>query len=158
MPSPKRKKSDPFGTSQFGAKVCSPRSIAKASKGFVPPNTAASTRWARGNFDAWQVWRNGMNLGDPVPDNLLESRNADELNKWLSLYVKESKRQDGESYPTSTKNQLLSGLKRYTVEKKPDAPNFLDEKDGRFSQLRGVRDTVNRELREKRGWWVCSAS
>ena len=111
MPSPKRKKSDPSGTSQFGAKVCSPRSIAKASKGFVPPNTAASTRWAHGNFDAWQVWKNGMNLGDPVPDNLLESRNADELNKWLSLYVKETKRQDGESYPTSTKNQLLSGLK-----------------------------------------------
>ena len=35
------------------------------------------------------------------------------------------------------------------MEKNPDAPNFLDEKDGRFSHLRGVRDTATRELREK---------
>jgi len=85
IPSPKRKKSDHPGTSQFGTKLGSPRSIAKASKGFVPPNTAASTCWACGNFDACQVRMNVMNLGDPVPDNLLESGNADELNKWLSL-------------------------------------------------------------------------
>jgi len=50
-----------------------------------------------------------MNPGDPVSDNLLESGNADELNKWLSLYVEETKQQGGKSYPTSTMNQLLSG-------------------------------------------------
>jgi len=80
-----------------------------ASKGFVPPNTAASIWWACGNFDVWQVWRNDTNPGDPVSDNLLESGNADELNKCLSLYVEGTKQQDGKSYPTSTMNQLLSG-------------------------------------------------
>jgi len=34
--------------------------------------------------------------------------------------------------------------------KNPGAPNFLDEKDGRFSiSLRGVRDTASHEYCEK---------
>ena len=36
---------------QFGTKVSIDEEIAMASKGFVPPNTVASTRWAIGNFN-----------------------------------------------------------------------------------------------------------
>jgi len=49
----------------------------------------------------------------------------------------------------SAMNQLFSGLKWYMVEKSPDAPNFIGEKDGHFSALHRVRDTVSRELCEQ---------
>ena len=57
---------------QFETKVSTDEEIAKASKGFVPPNTAASTHWAIGNFNAWREWRNEMNPDDCVPENLFE--------------------------------------------------------------------------------------
>lgn len=50
-------------------------------------------------------------------------------------------------------NQLLSGLKRYMLERNPNGPNFLDEKNPHFSGLRGVRDTNSRELRQKGSLW-----
>ena len=96
---------------QFGTKVSTNEEIAKASKGFVPPNTAASTRWAIGNFNAWREWRNEMNPDNCVPENLFESGNSDELNKWLSLYIRETRRKDGEPFPTCTMNQLLSDVR-----------------------------------------------
>ena len=63
------------------------------------------------------------------------------LNKWLSLYVIETWKQDGKRYPASTLNLLLCGLKDM---KKLNAanPNILDEKDDRFAGLRGTRDVV----------------
>ena len=90
IPSSKRMKSD-HSKIQFGTKVSTDKEIAKASKGFVPPNTAATTRWAIGNFNAWREWRNEMNPDNCVPENLFESGNSDELNKWLSLYVRETR-------------------------------------------------------------------
>jgi len=65
------------------------------------------------------------------------------------VVFKEMRRQNGKSYPMSAMNQLFNGLKWYMVEKNPGAPNFIDEKDGHFSGLRGVRDTVSRELCEQ---------
>ena len=32
-----------------------------------------------------------MNPDDCIPENLFESGNSDELNKWLSLYVRETR-------------------------------------------------------------------
>ena len=91
IPSSKRMKSD-HSKIQFGMKVSTDEEIAKACKGFVLPNTAASTHWAIGNFNAWREWRNEMNPDNCVPENLFESGNSDELNKWLSLYVQETRR------------------------------------------------------------------
>ena len=53
IPSSKRMKNN-HSKIQFGTKVSTDEEIAKASKGFVPPNTAASTRGAIGNFNAWR--------------------------------------------------------------------------------------------------------
>ena len=56
---------------------------------------------------------------------------------------------DGEPFPTCTMNQLLSGLKRYNIMLERNGPNVLDEKNPHFSGLRGVRDTISRELHQK---------
>ena len=70
------------------------------------------------------------------------------LNKWVSLYVIKTRKQDDGRYPASTLNLLLCGLKRHMKKVNPATPNFLDEKDDRFAGLRGTRDVVAHKLRE----------
>ena len=100
-------------------------------------------------FDAWTTWRSTTKPEDPVPEDILSCADAGVLNKWLSLFALEARKLDGSKYPSNTLNMVLSGLKRYMVRSNPDTPNFLDEKDLRFSGLRGTRDTVSRRLREE---------
>ena len=85
---------------------------------------------------------------DPVPSDILSCGDAIALNKWLSLYVIKTRKQDGERHPASTLNLLLSGLKRYMKKLNPATSNFLDENDDRFAGLRGTRDVVACKLCE----------
>ena len=70
-----------------------------------------------------------------MTSDILSSGDAVTLNKWLSFYVIETRKQDGQRYPASTLNLLLCGLKRYMKKQNPAAPNFLDENDDRFAGL-----------------------
>ena len=60
------------------------------------------------------------------------------------LFDIETKRSDGNSFPSKTIDLLLAGLKRYMVaelkEKDPSVQpaNFLSESDHRFAGLRGT--------------------
>jgi len=73
---------------------------------------------------------------------------AGQLNYWLSRFVVEARRADGERYPSATLYQLLSGLLRYARSKLKGCPNFLDKKDQRFAELRGTCESVSRDLRQ----------
>ena len=84
-----------------------------------------------------------------MPSDILNSIDVIALNKWLSLFVIEVRKQDGSKYPSKTIDLLLAGLKRHMKEVNLTAPNFLNEQDQRFSGLRGTRDTVARQLREE---------
>ena len=84
--------------------------LATFSESFVPANTKANTKWAVRNFEAWDDWRIAQNPGDPVPSDILSCVDAVVLNKWLSLFVIETRKQDGRRYPASTLNLLLHGL------------------------------------------------
>ena len=79
----------------------------------------------------------------------LTSCDAVALNKWLSLFVIEARKQDGTRYPSRSIHMLLAGLNRHMKEISPSAPNFLSEEDDRFRGLHGTRDTVARQLREE---------
>ena len=59
------------------------------------------------------------------------------------FYVIETRKQDGEWYPSSSLNLLLCGLKRHI---KGLNPAFLDEDDDQFAGLRGTRDVVAHKL------------
>ena len=61
---------------------------------------------------------------------------------WLLLFVKETRRVDGKLFPSRTIDMLLSGLKRYRLEKNPVSVDILSKKDPVFAGLRGTRDTV----------------
>ena len=118
--------------------------LSEYSKGFVPENTASSTNR---NFSEWVNWRNGHEDPDEhVPVDLLLKGLPADLNKYLSLYVMETR---NKQYPTRTINLLLAGIRRYMLSMNPHAVNILDEKNADFAGLQGVRDRVSRELRQE---------
>ena len=111
-------------------------------KGFVPKNREKSTIWAVHNFQSWCNWREKQ--GNPVPEYLLKCNDGEMLNRWLLLFVKETRRVDGKLFPSRTIDMLLSGLKHYRLEN----IDILSEKDPIFAGIWGIRDTVARQLRE----------
>ena len=81
------------------------------SKGFVPKNTDSNTQWAIRNFKVWRAWRNSTSTnGTFVPGTreLFTGNDASVLNHWLSLFVIETKRSDGKSFPSKTIDLLLA--------------------------------------------------
>ena len=72
----------------------------------------------------------------------------DELNYWLSRFVMEVRRSDGNPYPASTIVNLLVGLYRQANTTSAECPNFLDDKNTRFCELTGAKQVRFRELRK----------
>jgi len=112
-----------------------------------PKNTEYSTKWALKNFNEWKTERNSSFPDNPVPKSLLEEADAEQLNKWLSYYVAETRNTNGECYPPATLYQLLCGLLRHMRLANPATPNFLDKKDSRFRGLQTVVDNTFKKLR-----------
>jgi len=112
-----------------------------------PKNTEYSTKWALKNFNEWKTERNSSFPDNPVPESLLEEADAEQLNKWLSYYVAETRNTNGECYPPATLYQLLCGLLRHMRLANPATPNFLDKKDSRFRGLQTVVDNTFKKLR-----------
>ena len=77
------------------------------SEGFIPANTEANTEWAVRNFQSWAEWRCTAQPIDPVPRDILTCGDVFLINKWLSLYVIETRKKNGDRYPCSTLNLLL---------------------------------------------------
>ena len=48
------------------------------------------------NFSEWAEWRSKAHPEEPVPSDVLCCTDAAVLNKWLSLYVIETRRKDGQ--------------------------------------------------------------
>ena len=152
LPAPsKRRKCEPLSdvTNRFGSSVTKTDTLATFSKGFVPENTNLNTQWSLRTFQSWSSWRNELYSDDPVPSDILTSTDPSAINKWLSLFVIEARKQDGSKYPSKTIDLLLAGLRRHMKEVNPTAPNFFNEQDGRFAGLRGTRDKIAHQLREE---------
>ena len=90
-----------------------------------------------------------MYQDDRIPSDVLTSGDAVALNKWLSLFVIEVRKQDSNKHPSKTIDLLLTGLKHHMKEINPSTPNFLNEEDDRFKGLHGTRDTIACQLREQ---------
>ena len=80
------------------------------------------------------------------PLDLLEKPEAEKLNFWLSCFVVEARRKDGEPYPVRTLYLLLAGLLRYGRSKSKLCPNLKDKSDCHFSELSRVCESVSRQL------------
>lgn len=75
--------------------------IAILSKGCVPKNTVKSNAWALRVFHDWIAERNqGTSDSAPkCPHDLFENPESEVLNYWLSRFVSEVRKQNGQPYP-----------------------------------------------------------
>jgi hypothetical protein len=98
----------------------------KLSKPCTPKNTETSTKWALEIFHSWLSHRNNGATcdGDRCPESLLEDMDSAQLNKWLAVYIAETRKVNGDPYPPSTLQSLLSGILRHMRSIDPTrAPN-----------------------------------
>ena len=80
--------------------------------------------------------RNDAYPDDLCPDQFIEAITTQMM--WLLCnygFVVEARKQDGEPYPPTTLQCLLSGILRYMREHHGDTPDFLSKKDARFWNL-----------------------
>ena len=127
----------------------SPGKMGTICKGVVPSNTKKATSWAVRVFDEWRLERNATATGEQCPLELLEKPDAHSLNYWLSRFVVEMRRADGDPYPPTTISNVLAGIYRYCKSFVPDCPNFMDRKNHRFRDLTGALQVRYRQLRKE---------
>ncbi len=102
--------------------------LARLLKPQVPKNTDVSTRWAMKNFRDWYEDYNTRNPSNRCPEELmLSSCSLALLNKWLCVFVSETRNQNGEKYPLRTIYSLLTGVLRHMRAESPLYPNFLEK-------------------------------
>ena len=145
-PPAKKAREDVVSSSRESSDCCFPvptgsPTMKKIGKGYVPHNTEKATGWALRVFNAWRQERNRSST-DKCPDDLLECPDVGSLNRWLSRFVVECRREDGNPYPPS------SITKSYASDP-GSCPNFMNRKDSNFCDLNGAIQVRFRELREK---------
>ena len=91
--------------------IVSEEEAAESAKEVLPKNTEKNDRWAINTFKAWRCERNER-CEELCGEYVLESCDAELLNKWLSLFVMEVR--SGSRYPPASIHLLLCGLQRYT--------------------------------------------
>ena len=79
-----------------------------------------------------------------LPSALINQMTKTELNYWLSHFVVEVRRRDGELYPPNTLYQICCGLQRAIRETNPDwnlftQPEFSDFRDTLDAQMKDSR-------------------
>lgn len=78
-------------------------------------------------------------LGDTIPE--LEHFNAEYVNKWLSQFFMEVRKQNGELYPAKSLYLLASGILRHFRDCGLTDMNFLNDSDDRFLHFRKCLDS-----------------
>ena len=69
------------------------------------------------------------------------------LNKWLSAYIVETRKVNGDPYPPATLQSLLSGLLRHMRNiDESRAPNILASDNPAFKELHYTMDSLYKQL------------
>ena len=120
------------------------------SKGFFPSNTEKNTRWAKKCFREWVYEINKRpDCVERCPEDILERQSPEVLNQWISKFIAEARRTDGQNYSPRSIHQILSSLLRYMRSVCDTAPNILDKNDTRFKSIQRSSETVFRSLRKE---------
>ena len=74
-----------------------------------------------------------MSEDDKCPESVLTDMDSTMLNKWLAVFVAETRKVNGEAYPPATLQSLLSEIQRYMRSIDPQkAPNIFEKKNPAF--------------------------
>ena len=123
--------------------VVSENEIKNLEKRQVPKTTDASTRWAFKILKDWVYEFNDRNGEEQCPESILSpSCTKEELNKWLTLFIAETRNQNGDQYPPRTIYAILSSILRYMHSENSEYPNFLDKNDAAFATFQTALDNV----------------
>ena len=100
--------------------------VTEARKGFVPDNTARSTKWAMGNFEAWKESLQDEDAALYGGD-ILATDDPKLLCSCLCKYVLETRKENGDPYPPRSIFLILSGLLRYNYGTKITLFHWLNQ-------------------------------
>ena len=113
--------------------------VESMSKAIMPKNTSANTRWAVKNFHEWFEDYNSRHEDDPCPDVVLTpSCSAPLLNKWLKVFIIETRARNGENYLPRSLYSLLTGLLRHMHAENLSYSKFFGEERSRCSVPNGI--------------------
>ena len=102
----------------------------------IPKNTRKTTNWANTVWIDWAEYRQRIAKEDEeessFPSALINQMTKTELNYWLSHFVVEVRRKDGELYPPNTLYQICCGLQRTTRETNPHRDIIVGLRDRGF--------------------------
>ena len=78
--------------------------IAALEKPHVAKNTEVSSKWAMKDLTEWFLDYNKWNPDLPCPESILTSSlpSKEELSKFLTIFIAETRNQNGEKYPPRT--------------------------------------------------------
>ena len=125
------------------------KEIEQLKKPNPPLNTKRNTNWAVKNLETWWEWHNNsLEEDDEVcPEIVITPKCSVELlDKWLPIYVMETRNKSGNPYPPKTIYSLLTGILRHMTTENPSYPNFLEKKPA-FVNFH--LDNVFKKLREE---------
>ena len=88
---------------RFGESIS--ENLTELSNPIIPHNMAKNTAWAVMNFREWRSERAVRYPVEVCPEDLLHHSSFDVigLNRWLSLFIHETRRSDGKQHPFTAK-------------------------------------------------------
>lgn len=108
----------------------------------MPENSAKRSKWALKNLREWFDDYNKRNPDHMCPDDVLSPTCSKVLlNKWLCVYINETRLCTGELYPPQTVHSLLCGILRDIRAHNPTS-NFLDKHETDFFSILQGRWTI----------------
>ena len=117
----------------------------------IPKKTRQTTSWSVNVYRAWAEYRNCQietvqDKYKSVPTELQHTP-AEEINYWLTRFILEVMRGDGQPYPANTLYAIASGLLRHFREdlKRYDL-NILSKDDACFQSFRKALDSRMKEM------------
>ena len=131
------------GPSRFSLTTDSQLQEAKVAS--VSKNTAKTTAWSLNIWKEWSKHRQTLHPGaySEWPVHLYLADNT-QLDYWLSKFVLETRKRNGDYYPPKTLYAICCGLQRYIQEHRPEVNIFASPS---FASFRKVLDGEMKRLR-----------
>ena len=118
--------------------------IEQARKKAVPKNTHKNTSWAVNIWKEWSAHRRKVCTSFTEWLTHLLITEPSQLDYWLSKFVLEARKGNGDHYPPDTLYSICSGLLRYIRETRPQLNIF---KDPIFAGFQRTLDSEMKRLR-----------
>ena len=121
--------------------------VQSARAASIPTKTREQTEWAVRVWQEWALARNTRLLSDEEPfSTTFCELTVSEMDFWLSRFVLEVRKKNGDPYPPNTLYQLICGLQRQLREHGHADIKLFDN-----PSLHGFRSTLDGEMKRLNG-------